>query len=198
MTQNSFSREQTRRARQKAALLFFIAIVPLVAATVMFYAGWGMPGSTTNNGEFVEGREQVLGQGIRDSEGQPFDARFLQQNEDAKWWILVTADDCGEACIEWLDRTASVHQLLHKDWNRARRGFISSDGTLPEGANDQRLVRLSAPESNPLAEYTAEGAKTTVFIVDPMGNLVLRYDQRHSGEDVLEDLEHLLEVSPLG
>ena len=198
MTQKSFSKEETRRARQKAALLFFIAIVPLVAATVMFYTGWGLPGSTTNNGEFVEGQEQILDKGIRDSRGQPFDARFLQENEDAKWWILVTAEECGDACIEWLDKTASVHQLLHKDWNRVRRGFISKDGTIPEGADDQRLFKLSAPESNPFAEYTAEGAEATVFIVDPMGSLVLRYDHRHSGEDVLEDLEHLLEVSPLG
>lgn len=198
MNPKTFSEEETRRARQKAALLFFIAIVPLVAATVMYYTGWAMPGSTTNNGEFVEGSEQVLDQGIKDADGEPFSARFLQENEDAKWWILVTADECGEACIEWLDRTASIHQLLHKDWNRARRGFISSDGTVPEGANDHRLVKLSAPEPNPLAEYTAEGAEATVFIVDPMGSLVLRYDQRHSAEDVLKDLEHLLEVSPLG
>lgn len=198
MTQNQFSEEETRRARQKTALLFAVAIVPLVIATAMFYTGWGIPGSTTNNGEFVDGQEQVLDQGIRDSDGQPFRSRFLQENEDAKWWILVTAEQCGDTCIEWLDKTASAHQLLHKDWHRARRGFISRDGTVPEGANDQRLIRLSAPEANPLSKYTAEDANTTVFIVDPMGNLVLRYDQRHSGEDVLEDLEHLLEVSPLG
>ena len=198
MSQKTFSEKETRRARQKAALLFFIAIGPLVAATVMYYTGWAMPGGTTNHGEFVEGSEQVLDQGIKDADGEPFSARFLQENEDAKWWILVTADECGEACIEWLDRTASIHQLLHKDWNRARRGFISGGGTVPDGANDHRLVKLSAPESNPLTEYTAEGAEATVFIVDPMGSLVLRYDHRHSAEDVLKDLEHLLEVSPLG
>ncbi|KAA8982949.1 hypothetical protein [Halospina sp. K52047b] len=198
MSQNSFSDEETRRARRKAALLFLIAILPLMAATVMYYTGWGMPGSTTNKGEFVEGNEQVLDQGIRDPDGEPFRSHFLQENKDAKWWILVTAADCGDACVEWLDRTGSVHQLLHRDWNRVRRGFISRDGSVPEGADDRRLVPLSAGEANPLAAYTADDAEATVFIVDPMGNLVLRYDQRHSGDDVLEDLEHLLEVSPLG
>lgn len=198
MSQNSFTEEETRRARVKAALLFLIAILPLIAATVMYYSGWGMPGSTTNKGEFVEGQEQVLEQGIEDPDGEPFEAHLLQQNEDAKWWILVTADDCAEACVEWLDRTGSIHQLLHREWNRVRRGFISADGSVPQGADDRRLVRLSAPEANPLAEYAADDAEATVFIVDPMGNLVLRYDQRHSGNDVLEDLEHLLEVSPLG
>lgn len=198
MSQNSFTEEQTRRARRKAALLFLIAILPLMAATVMYYTGWGMPASTTNHGEFVDGQEQAVGQGIRDPDGRPFKSYLLQKNEDAKWWILVTADECGDACVQWLDRTGSVHQLLHREWNRVRRGFISTDGTVPEGADDRRLRLFSADQANPLAEYTADGAKATVFIVDPMGNLVLRYDQRHTGDDVLEDLEHLLEVSPLG
>lgn len=198
MTQNSFTDEETRRARRKAALLFLIAILPLIAATVVYYTGWALPGTTTNNGDFVEGREQLLDQGIRDPEGEPLRSRLLQENEDARWWILVTAEQCEEACIQWLDRTSSVHQLLHKDWNRVRRGFISRDGEVPDGANDERLIRLTAPEANPLAEYGAEDAEATVFIADPMGNLVLRYDQRHSGDDVLKDLEHLLEVSPLG
>ncbi|MEQ6885671.1 hypothetical protein [Salicola sp. Rm-C-2C1-2] len=198
MSQNSFTEEQTRHARRKAALLFLIAIVPLIAATVMYYTGLGMPGGTTNNGEFVEGREQVMDQGIRDPEGKPFRQHLLQENEDAKWWILVTAEDCGDSCKKWLDRTGSVHQLLHREWNRVRRGFISGDGSVPEDVDDRRLVLFSAPTTNPLAEYAAADAEATVFIVDPMGNLVLRYDQRHSGDDILEDMEHLLEVSPLG
>ncbi|MNT98715.1 hypothetical protein D3C72_2413630 [compost metagenome] len=41
-----------------------------------------------------------------------------------------------------------------------------------------------------------EGAQ--LWIVDPHGNLVLRYDSRSQGKAILNDLRHLLKISQIG
>lgn len=200
MAPRDFTPEETRRSRIKAALLFAIAIVPLFAATIMYYTGWGIPSSTTNNGEFVQARDGVPDMDLRESGGEPFAANFLPESEDAKWWILVTADRCEQACQQWLDVTRSVHRRLHRDADRVRRAFIAADGTVPDSGEHPRIVTLTHPEGgNPLSAKARDTATNgTVFVVDPMGNLVLRYDSRHNGTDLLDDVEHLLDSSPLG
>jgi len=37
-----------------------------------------------------------------------------------------------------------------------------------------------------------------LWIVDPHGNLVLRYDSKANGKHVLDDLRHLLKLSNIG
>lgn len=201
MAPRDFTPDETRRSRIKAGLLFAIAIAPLIAATTMYYTGWGIPSSTTNNGEFVEGRNSIPDMDLREaSGGEPFADQFLPANEDAKWWILVTADRCEQACKEWLEVTRSVHRRLHRDADRVRRAFVAGDGTVPDSGEHPRIVTLTAPEEgNPLSGRARDtDTDGTVFVVDPMGNLVLRYDSRHNGTDLLDDVEHLLDSSPLG
>jgi hypothetical protein len=195
-----FTPDEIRRSRIKAGLLFAIAIVPLIAATTMYYTGWGIPGSTTNNGEFVDTQDRISDLNLDTSDNEPFTRRFLPENEDAKWWIIVTADNCEQACRQWLEVSRSVHRRLHRDADRVRRGFVVADGSVPDPADHPRIVTLNGPDGgNPFSSKARASDKDgTVFVVDPMGNLVLRYDSRHNGTDLLDDVEHLLDSSPLG
>lgn len=199
MAPREFTPDETRRSRIKAGLLFAIAIAPLIAATTMYYTGWGIPSSTTNNGEFVDTREGISSMNLSASD-EPFAQRFLPENENAKWWIIVTADQCEQACQQWLDVSRSVHRRLHRDADRVRRAFVAGDGTVPDSGEHPRLLTLAAPDGgNPFSGKARDGeTNATVFVVDPMGNLVLRYDSRHNGTDLLDDVEHLLDSSPLG
>ena len=200
MAPRDFTPDETRRSRIKAGLLFAIAIAPLIAATTMYYTGWGIPSSTTNNGEFVGSGEGIKGMGLEEAGGSAFADRFLPDNEDAKWWIVVTADQCEQACRKWLDVSRSVHRRLHRDADRVRRAFASGDGTVPDSGAHPRILTLNGPDGdNPFSGKARKDERDgTVFVVDPMGNLVLRYDSRHTGTDLLDDVEHLLDSSPLG
>ena len=46
------------------------------------------------------------------------------------------------------------------------------------------------------AAGAASGAQ--LWIVDPHGNLVLRYDGKANGKAILDDLKHLLKISQIG
>lgn len=200
MAPSDFTPDETRRSRIKAGLLFAIAIAPLIAATTMYYTGWGIPSSTTNNGEFVDGSRGIPDMNLSTSDGQSFSSLFLPENDDAKWWIIITADQCKQACEQWLEVSRSVHRRLHRDADRVRRAFLATDGTVPDSGEHPRIRTLTAANGeNPFSARTRDGERNgTVFVVDPMGNLVLRYDSRHNGTDLLDDVEHLLDSSPLG
>jgi hypothetical protein len=80
--------------------------------------------------------------------------------------------------------------LLNQDASRVRRALLARQ-TADSGLVERfpRLVMLSAEVGS-----LAEG----VYIVDPLGNLVLRYPPQAPAADVLEDLKKLLRVSQIG
>jgi len=88
-------------------------------------------------------------------------ARFLPENEDAKWWIIVTADNCEQACRQWLEVSRSVHRRLHRDADRVRRGFVVADGSVPDPADHPRIVTLNGPDGgNPFPVRHAPVTRT--------------------------------------
>ena len=48
------------------------------------------------------------------------------------------------------------------------------------------------------AKGASDQGAPLLWIVDPHGNLVLRYDARVKGKDLLNDLRHLLKLSNIG
>jgi len=55
--------------------------------------------------------------------------------------------------------------------------------------NYPELVLFNAPP---------DALRPGVYIVDPLGNVVLRYDYRDADKPVLEDMKQLLKVSHIG
>ena len=48
-----------------------------------------------------------------------------------------------------------------------------------------------------LAQFPGERAHS-LFIVDPLGNLMMRHDASHTTKDLLSDLKKLLKLSHIG
>ncbi len=49
-----------------------------------------------------------------------------------------------------------------------------------------------------LAQFPADGRARALYIVDPLGNLMMRYDARLPPKGLLEDLKRLLQLSHIG
>ncbi|GGC11363.1 hypothetical protein GCM10011352_42310 [Marinobacterium zhoushanense] len=87
------------------------------------------------------------------------------------WTLVFRHDgDCDVACDQQLQSLRSVHDALGRDADRVRVEHLQSTTLLESG----------------------------IWVVDPNGNLVLRYTQEQLGEPLLEDLKRLLKVSKLG
>ncbi len=175
-----------RTGRSQLAVILLVAGLSMAGAYLVFFlASSGGVWGTTNNGEFVSPAMTVEALDLVDAAGAPVTAT-------GHWWLWTVAPDgCGDPCRFAVDRLRQVHALLNKDAPRVRRALITPDATtaLPLAMDFAELERLTG---------TAHGLASGVYIVDPMGNLVLRYPFVDAGEAVLEDLKRLLKVSQIG
>ncbi len=106
-----------------------------------------------------------------------------------KWVLLVVAPagcdaDCSHAA--WLARQVRLAQGRERD--RIERVFLSTQAEMnwPYGNEVYRAV---------LAQPSEALARGGLFLVDPMGNLMLRFPQHADGERVIRDLHRLLQAS---
>ena len=169
------------RGRRQIVRLFGIGFATLGIAWMMYFivrdGGWI---NTTNNGEFVDPPVNVA---ELQTGRVPFDV-------DGKWWLWYVATDCDETCVKTMHDLKSVHILLNRESTRVARAMLTTGGEagLLQGDEQDKVRLLSKPAA----------LEAGVYIVDPLGNLVLRYPVDTVPKPVLEDLKKLLKLSQIG
>jgi hypothetical protein len=178
--------------RMQLLLLVSITVISLTGASLLFQSakGGGLWG-TTNKGTFVQPAITVADLRVRDEPGSLLTGT-------GNWWIwVVPQGECTEECRHALHQLRQLHILLHRDAGRVRRALV--DDGAGDAAADLEHAELTQlyPE---LALLSGEVATLVrgIYIVDPIGNLVLHYAMEDAGKPVLEDLKRLLKVSQIG
>lgn len=179
-----------RRGRLQLILLLLVAIGPMVLATFMYQWRFWVPEGRNYHGTLIGDGTHLADLGV-------------QGAAQERWQLLVTAaGDCATDCRELVYRARQIHIGLNRDAARAAHGLAVSR-PLSE-AYDQQLQR----EYPQLGRYSLDdlayqkrvplGEGAQLWIVDPHGNLVLRYDATTKGKDILNDLRLLLKLSQIG
>lgn len=198
------SRDQVRRGRRTAMLLFAIGFGPMIFATIMYYAGWLHPETRSNNGELIEPAVPVAQLNLLDADGEPLASRFGPELQDPRWMMVVTARNCGEDCEQLLYLARQVNIALGKNANRI--GRAAWVGELPADLEERwpdeyrSMERLQlAPDASPAWPEGVDPARTPrILMVDPFGNVMMHYGTEHTGKEMLEDLKHLMKLSQIG
>jgi cytochrome oxidase Cu insertion factor (SCO1/SenC/PrrC family) len=169
-----------RRNRVLFVGLIAVAVLPLVASYLLYFSveGAGPTWGTTNQGELLEPMPSAAS--LRAVDGVPLAGRW--------WLLLVTEGGCSDECATAVARLRALHVLLNKDADRVRRAVIDVAGAPPR--IDDADVAVLAGDASML--------RPGIYIVDPLANVVLRYDYPQAGKPVLEDLKKLLKVSHIG
>jgi len=158
-----------------------VALVSLGGAYMLFYVakesgGWG----TTNRGAFVDPpvNTQELG--------------WQAVTEEPSWWVWMVAGQCGAQCQETAGKLRATHILLNRQAGRVRRGYTALDADAGNAWLEEypRMLEIRITDPEPLSDG--------VYIVDPLGNLVLHYPLNTDPEAVLQDLRTLLKLSQIG
>jgi hypothetical protein len=186
---NSSMRQRTR-GRQHFLVLGLIFAAPLGFAFWLYYGSSWRPQARTNHGTLIEPvRTLPNATGLR-----------------GKWSLVVIGSGesgCDSACRETLVYARQTWLSLGKDSPRAQRVLLSG-GECCDEAYLQRehlgLIRVpaTAPESLALLQSFPAPQAGTIFIVDPLGNLMMRYDTRADPKGLREDLKKLLDLSHIG
>jgi hypothetical protein len=161
------------------AALFF---VPVLASFWMYYfTDWRPAGSTAH--------------------GQLFLPPVALPNAEAfhdKWSLVYVGEGgCDAACLDALHIVRQTRLLLNKDMPRVNRVLLTTEQVdLASPENDGVLV--IKPDDALLRAFPTEQRANGIFIIDPLGNLVMRYDARENPKGLLEDLKKLLKLSHIG
>ncbi|MCL5050116.1 MAG: hypothetical protein M1473_06250 [Firmicutes bacterium] len=191
MNQQLPPEQQQRRNRRVLLTVAAIFVLPLAAAHMVLKMGWYEPG-VSNKGHLVSPEIQL---------SEPSNA--LLPN---KWRIAyVVPETCAEQCENALYVASQLYHALGKQQDRVRPVGIqgaASTADLPELPADSNLQYVQdetlKAELNDLPEHS-------LFIIDPVGNVVLWYstsEERQAtilkGRDLLSDLQKLLKLSRVG
>ena len=156
---------------------------PLVLGTAAYLLGWS-PGAPSNYGELLKPRA-VEAAPVSELRGK---------------WILVTFDAaaCDASCERKLYIVRQVRRAQGKDMERIERLWVVTDAGKP------RADVLAATEGTRISRN--ETIKSSfpgntvdhIYVVDPLGNLMMRFPRDPDPSQVIKDLQRLLKYSRFG
>ena len=193
---------QQRQNRRTIVMLFGMTIIPFCIA---WYFSTLPPSKTTNNGELI-----VPVVATEKSDFIGFD-KFSTDNIgelSGRWLIanVIPTQDCKKLCQDAIYKSKQLHLMLSKDLTRVRRVVLLLQENEPEKAaiwwqNDSRLLRANA--STALIGKIKQIRKGVIpdgmlFLIDPLGNIMMQYEPGFDPYKVEKDLKKLLNVSQVG
>jgi hypothetical protein len=188
------------RGRRQLLIVAAVFLVPVAIAFALYYGQIWRPSGNSNKGELIVPARPLAVAGLKKVDGTAADAAGFQ----GKWSLIYIGDGaCDAACRNALVFARQSRLALNNEMTRVQRIFLSTGNCC---ANDyfqtehEGLIVLdaSSPEAQTLlAQFPGERANA-LFIVDPLGNLMMRHDASHTSKDLLTDLKKLLKLSHIG
>ncbi len=175
--------------------------VPIAASFALYYGfGWS-PARHLNHGELITPARPLPALTLPGADGHT-----RVPNVFTKRWALVYVGGarCDQACQFALSVMRDTRLDLGNDMSRVEQVYLVTAGCcdrrLLEGG-DPGLIMLDASGSEArklLDSFPRTDLDTTIFVVDPLGNLMMRYDSRRDPMGLLQDLQTLLRLSHIG
>jgi hypothetical protein len=196
--------EQQKKNNRTVIIIFAMSIIPFgIAWYLSSNATW--MGGATNNGELIT---PPITTEITEFIG--FDDFSIKNMKEIRGhWVLVNVipnNTCNTVCQKAIHKTKQLRLMMNKDLTRIRRLVLIIPEIEPELArpwwkDDVRLLR-SKPAisllqklkriSNPVLP---EGM---LFLMDPLGNIMMQYEPEFDPYKVKSDLYKLLKISQIG
>lgn len=186
--------------RRQFLLIVAVFVAPLMVAAAWYFVAPRMAPTGPAHGTLITPARPLEPFTIARSDTDPYTLAQLRGH----WTMLLPLDNqCGEDCRQRLHDTRQVFDALGEDRIRVRRVALAPDGRDTAGLaplleRHPRLTVLEQPTDGALRRQLPEAAAGTVFLVDPHGNLMMRFDPEIAADGLLDDLEHLLKVSRIG
>lgn len=188
--------ENARRSRIALWLVGALCAAPVVASYVAYY--FLSHERHTNYGELMETRP------LPAARLQLLDGAAFQLSRLSGKWILLMVDagGCDAFCERKLFTIRQLRLAQGKDMERIERVWLISDDVAPPAAavsGFQGTWMVRAAGSELLVQLPAKGALTDhLYVIDPLGNLVLRYPRDADPLKIIKDLTRLLKTSRIG
>ena len=166
-------------SRRTLILLALVCIAPVIAGYVAFY--FWTPSSGTNYGELLKPAPWKP-EGLSSAETAPLQGR----------WVMAFAApaSCDKSCRDNLWIMRQVRTAQGKEMDRVERVWLVTDGGRPDATllaehPGLRVVEARTPALEP----------GRIQLVDPRGNLMMRYPAEPEPKRMIKDFERILKYS---
>lgn len=196
-------------SRQALVLLALMFMAPTFVAWIMHNTGeegW-RPEGTTNQGVLIH-PARLLTLPVEIFVGET----SLNDHLKGFWTLVYIGDsDCDAVCRENLYKMRQVRIAQNDKMNRVQRLFIVKTDNVPEelsGFLEQEHPKMAVvtvdaaqmAEISPLFEMDAKLVVNAdrIYVVDPLGNLMMYYEADAAAGGMFKDLKKLLKYSKIG
>ena len=179
-------------------VLTFVA--PVVLAYLMFF--FGNVNSFTNKGEILNPIVDITALKLKDEKEILITEKTLRY----KWRLIsFVGSECDKSCRSRLYDSRQIHKSLGKNQHRVLRMIVHLDAP---GSALTSLIESEYPntlsafgDEQVVSSALGESAKireNEIYIMDPRGNLMMRFTQNQPNKDFQKDLRKLLKASQIG
>jgi len=185
----------SKSTRWQLILLVIVFMGPILLATI-FYAKrdvWEL--ASMEKGRLLSPPLQLENVQLTET----IDGEVVNERLKGKWVMMYIAPSvCELDCDMNLYKMRQVERALGKEMNRVTRIIV--DISPPMGSHLKTL--LQTVYKNTPAYFTATYPKDLtpgrLYVVDPIGNIILEYSSESKPKELLSDMKRLLKASQVG
>jgi cytochrome oxidase Cu insertion factor (SCO1/SenC/PrrC family) len=187
-----------RKPNRRVTLLLVavVAVLPLAAAYGLYF--FWRPSAFTNYGELLA-PTSLADAVASQADGTRYDFARLRGK-----WVLLMVDSgaCDAFCEGKLYRMRQVRLTQGQNMERIERAWLIDDDASPSArlaAEYPGTQQIRVKGSAVLQRLPAQtSTRAHIYVLDPLGNVILRYTGDADATGMKKDITRLLKVSRIG
>lgn len=188
----------TRRRKGPLLAILALCLAPVIASYVAYYLV--KPDGRTNYGELIEPLRATDDLVVREANGAAASLTAVRGK-----WVLLTVDarGCDAPCAARLYAMRQVRLTTGKERDRIERVLLVSGEATPAAAvlaehEGLRVYRVQGAPVRWLPPADGGTPEDHIYVVDPMGNVMLRFPKSVDPNRMKKDIARLLKASRVG
>ena len=192
-----------RPSKTTPIALFLVFLLPVTLATMFYFFHDNLPSpGTKNHGELINPAQPLAQFSARTLEGKLLSHDYLH----GKWTlILIGENTCDLYCEASLFKTRQARLAMGEDISRVQRLYLLTIAS--PGENLRPLLRehpqmtvasLQKEAQENVLNSLGTQPEGNIYIIDPLGNVMMRYSKDSNAKGMIDDLRHLLKASRIG
>jgi cytochrome oxidase Cu insertion factor (SCO1/SenC/PrrC family) len=189
-----------KRSNRMLFIVLAVCAAPLIFSYLTYYVI--KPEGRTNYGDLIDPRAHPIPElGLQQLDGQ---SASLEQFSGK--WILLQVDQaaCAKPCTDKLYYMRQLRLTQGKEMDRIERVWLVTDDApldtaLMKQYDGTRLLRVDPKK---LAAWLPVQAGTQpadhLYLIDPLGNLMMRFPKDPDANKIKKDISRLLKASRIG
>jgi hypothetical protein len=188
------------KSRWTLIIVMALCAAPMIFSYLTYYVI--KPQGRTNYGDLIDPRAYPIPElGMSTMDGKP----VALEDFKGKWIMLqVNGGDCQKACA---DKLYYMRQLRHsqgKEMERIERAWLITDKAPvnPQLIREFEGTHMLRVDAAKLAAWLPVDAGTNAadhyFMIDPLGNLMMRFPKDPDNNKIKKDISKLLRASRIG